>query len=253
MGDTARQKLREILDTAALRGASQVPLSNVKRLFRSVFQMELSETALGHAKLSELLQDDRFSDVCYVQLQDRGYAVIPVHPIQTDRSNFDDVVFGASMQQVTPRPHEAVKQQSLDVSMQSGRTKVPPLMLTPSPPRTLRRSMSMPTEVGDGKGTSTEVGEYVNSLDRILSHRSLDDSTCSTARDLNDDGGAHGGVRLLARFDSNISESGLRNLTRMDSNFSENSGWVSPHRGAGSELRDLLKRRLCKSEKTKEV
>merc|ERR1712125_52437 len=64
--ETARTKLQEILDSAASRGSDQVPLSNVKRLFRSLYHLELSETALGHSKLTELLQDGRFSDICTV-------------------------------------------------------------------------------------------------------------------------------------------------------------------------------------------
>ena len=65
--------------SAVLRGSDNVPLSNVKRLFRSQYQMELSETALGHTKLTELLQDLPFGDICEVKLQDRGYVVVPVH------------------------------------------------------------------------------------------------------------------------------------------------------------------------------
>lgn len=75
--DQARTCMREILETAKSRGLEQVPLSNVKRLFRSQYSMELSETVLGHAKLSELLQDPKFHDICTVQLLDRGYVVLP--------------------------------------------------------------------------------------------------------------------------------------------------------------------------------
>jgi len=74
---TARRCLREIMKDALENGAQEVPLSNVKRLFRSKFQIELSETALGHAKISQLLQDPRFGDICRVELQSRGYAVVP--------------------------------------------------------------------------------------------------------------------------------------------------------------------------------
>eukprot|EP00440_Ansanella_granifera_P014482 gb/GFBE01015739.1/.p1 GENE.gb/GFBE01015739.1/~~gb/GFBE01015739.1/.p1 ORF type:complete len:727 (+),score=145.96 gb/GFBE01015739.1/:1-2181(+) len=77
--DRARQCLQEILENAAVpgeEGPSMIPLSNVKRLFRSKYQVELSETALGHSKLSELLQDKRFADVCEVQLQGQGYIVV---------------------------------------------------------------------------------------------------------------------------------------------------------------------------------
>eukprot|EP00434_Breviolum_minutum_P024799 symbB.v1.2.021902.t1/scaffold1923.1/size95945/2 len=77
----ARECLKEILSSAESDGATtpaMIPLSNVKRLFRSRYQIELSETALGHSKLSELLQDQRFSDICEVQLQGQGYIVVQV-------------------------------------------------------------------------------------------------------------------------------------------------------------------------------
>ncbi|CAK9061832.1 Hypothetical protein SCF082_LOCUS32326 [Durusdinium trenchii] len=77
----ARQCLKEILQSAELpdsTGPSMIPLSNVKRLFRSRYQTELSETSLGHSKLSELLQDERFADICEVQLQGQGYIVVQV-------------------------------------------------------------------------------------------------------------------------------------------------------------------------------
>lgn len=75
--DEARDNLRMILDSAATPGVPGVtPLSNVKRLFRSRFQVELSETMLGYSKLSELLQDPRLKDICTVQLQGHGYIVV---------------------------------------------------------------------------------------------------------------------------------------------------------------------------------
>lgn len=76
----ARDCLRTILAEAVASGQKQVPLSNVKRLFRSKYRLELSETMLGHAKISDLLKDRRFADICYVDLQDRGYAVVPAPP-----------------------------------------------------------------------------------------------------------------------------------------------------------------------------
>jgi hypothetical protein len=48
----------------------------VKRLFRSRFAVELSETALGHSQVSELLQDERFADICRVKLEVQGYIVV---------------------------------------------------------------------------------------------------------------------------------------------------------------------------------
>jgi len=74
--DRVPECLQQLMDSAA-QGAGSIPLSNVKRLFRSRFHLELSETALGHAKLSELLQDERLRDICSVRLQGHGYVVMP--------------------------------------------------------------------------------------------------------------------------------------------------------------------------------
>lgn len=73
--------LKEILD-GFTPGTTHIPLSNIKRLFRSRFNLELSETSLGHAKLSELLQDSRLRTVCSVRLQGHGYVVSPAPPSQ---------------------------------------------------------------------------------------------------------------------------------------------------------------------------
>lgn len=70
--DSARSCLIDILEAAD----GQVPMSNVKRLFRSRFHMDLSETALGYTRLYELLQDKRFSDICFTRLQGNGYVVL---------------------------------------------------------------------------------------------------------------------------------------------------------------------------------
>jgi len=75
--DALRRGLREILESAQSAGPDPVALSNLKRLFRSDYNLELSETALGHAKLSELLQDVRLSDICTLELRGVGYVVIP--------------------------------------------------------------------------------------------------------------------------------------------------------------------------------
>jgi len=74
--DNVRTCLQQVLKSC-VADSGFIPLSNVKRLFRSKCRLELSETALGHSKLSELLQDDRLSDVCDVQLHGHGYIVIP--------------------------------------------------------------------------------------------------------------------------------------------------------------------------------
>lgn len=70
--------LRQILEEAIVVGQRAVPLSNLKRLFQERFGIELSETALGYAKLSELLQDARVQDLCEVQLASAGYVLLPL-------------------------------------------------------------------------------------------------------------------------------------------------------------------------------
>mmetsp|Transcript_26665 Transcript_26665/g.58604 ORF Transcript_26665/g.58604 Transcript_26665/m.58604 type:complete len:434 (+) Transcript_26665:62-1363(+) len=75
--ETARRHLREILIKAVHDGSHYVTLSNLKPIFRCVYNLDLSETALGHVKLSELLTDFRFQDLCYVRMQNRSYVVIP--------------------------------------------------------------------------------------------------------------------------------------------------------------------------------
>lgn len=77
--EVARKYLCEILQTAghSQAGPAAVPLSNIKRLFRMRYQTELSETLLGHSRLSDLLQDERFRDLCSLQLQKSGYVVVP--------------------------------------------------------------------------------------------------------------------------------------------------------------------------------
>jgi len=72
--DVMRPCLEQLLSTL---GGQPMPLSNLKRLFRVQFNVELSETALGHAKLSECLQDPRVRDLCDVRLQGQGYTIVP--------------------------------------------------------------------------------------------------------------------------------------------------------------------------------
>lgn len=67
-----------------------VPLSNVKRLFRARFHMELSETSLGHAKLSDLLHDPKLADICSVKLLDQGYFVVPQSTASARRTGLSD-------------------------------------------------------------------------------------------------------------------------------------------------------------------
>jgi hypothetical protein len=75
--ENARSCMIDVLESAVRKGKKQVPISTLKRLFRSRFHIELSETALGYTKLSDLLQDQVFNDICCVRLLERGYVVLP--------------------------------------------------------------------------------------------------------------------------------------------------------------------------------
>jgi hypothetical protein len=73
--DQAKACLMQLLSDVGCTPAT-MPLSNVKRLFRSRFRLELSETSLGYAKLCDLLSSDSFKDICYVRLDWNGYTVV---------------------------------------------------------------------------------------------------------------------------------------------------------------------------------
>jgi len=65
---------------ALLEASPRVPLSNIKRIFRSEFQTELSETALGYPKLSELFQDPRLEGICTTSLTKLGHEIVAPSP-----------------------------------------------------------------------------------------------------------------------------------------------------------------------------
>merc|ERR1712139_242084 len=67
----------EIMQAAQRSDEGAERLANIKRIFLSQYNLELSETMLGHTKLSELLQDPRLADICSVELRNGGYAVVP--------------------------------------------------------------------------------------------------------------------------------------------------------------------------------
>lgn len=99
--ETLRSCLKEIVGYMS-PGTCSIPLSNLKRLFRSRFHVDLSETALGHSKLSELLQDPRLGDVCAVRLQGHGYVVVPVQQPALDLSLRRSTIHLAEMLAPTP-------------------------------------------------------------------------------------------------------------------------------------------------------
>jgi len=115
------------------------PLSNLKRVFRTRFQVELSETALGYAKISELLQDPRLKDLCTVQLRDQGYVVLPLPTLDTRMTkgtlNLAECLAGSSSQggegpstEIPPRHARARKPLELDLDDLSPPTTPRPMM-----------------------------------------------------------------------------------------------------------------------------
>jgi hypothetical protein len=216
--DTARQYLRDILNNAAKinsESVGEVPLSNVNRLFRSKFQMELSETRLGHSKLSELLQDERFGDICTVQLQGHGYIVVQVdaqpeeekergllrkEPVNTPAAKAPSnaiclsealALQGGGMEMRSPFVN-ATHWPPMDYCFGSlvQRTFIHASLPPPSPaPNARKRSTSVPKEVGSGKhiwdsekGCGTFPGEQTEDTESTVDSRN--GSAPDSARDV---------------------------------------------------------------------
>lgn len=70
----ARQGLQALLSGCRDGG---VPLCNVKRLFRSHFGLELSETVLGHSRICDLVRDERLADTCSLCVRGGTYMMTP--------------------------------------------------------------------------------------------------------------------------------------------------------------------------------
>jgi len=125
---SARSHLLDILGSAVRKGRQQVPLSTLKRLFRGRFRTELSETALGYTKLSDLLQDDRISDICSVRLLETGYAVLPKGDIAAARAVMDKEMEDAAE---ANDEHRSDASDSKVDSNESGQVEELPMITTP--------------------------------------------------------------------------------------------------------------------------
>jgi len=68
--------LKALLESSSNPAPNMITLSNVKRLFRSHLNLELSETVLGYSRVGDLLQDPRLSCLCRLQALGNGQAVI---------------------------------------------------------------------------------------------------------------------------------------------------------------------------------
>lgn len=71
--EEARELLRQLLHPYQQAG---ITLSNLKRLFRVTFERELSETALGHVRLLDLMKDPRMADVCVLSGHGNGQTIV---------------------------------------------------------------------------------------------------------------------------------------------------------------------------------
>eukprot|EP00929_Paragymnodinium_shiwhaense_P120189 TRINITY_DN92096_c0_g1_i1.p1 TRINITY_DN92096_c0_g1~~TRINITY_DN92096_c0_g1_i1.p1 ORF type:complete len:753 (+),score=144.60 TRINITY_DN92096_c0_g1_i1:68-2260(+) len=101
--------LNESSQDRADGGPGLLPLSNVKRVFRARFRLELSETVLGHAKLSELLQDERLKDMCTVRLDKQGYSVVQVlGTVSAPHRRYGDAEAATPREIAAPRIRAAV-------------------------------------------------------------------------------------------------------------------------------------------------
>merc|ERR1712232_1207182 len=98
--------LRTILEEAASNqgeGPGQIALSNVKRMFRSQFELELSETTLGHSRLTDLLRGQSFRSICHVQLEKHGYTIVQV--VQPEQPNLECWTAGFCADEPLCLPH----------------------------------------------------------------------------------------------------------------------------------------------------
>jgi hypothetical protein len=172
--EVARVKLREILSNTVNRGEEPVQLSNVKRLFRSLYQMELSETALGYTSLTELLCDARFHDICTVRPQGRGHVVMladPCESVSSKASGFPDIAQEQETTQVASPPvaHTFIHfgQSSLVADGASGRCRsLPPparCPVSPMPSMRCRRATAPPPSTAvmvDSPTVPTSVAKF---------------------------------------------------------------------------------------------
>ncbi|CAK0883702.1 unnamed protein product [Prorocentrum cordatum] len=101
--ETVRVCLRELLS----RAGGEIKLPNVKRLFRSEFGVQLSETALGHQRVQDLLQDPRLCDVCVLHRRESVHMVLAVEPPAGPLILSTTPPAGAAAAPLAPQLHDA--------------------------------------------------------------------------------------------------------------------------------------------------
>jgi hypothetical protein len=173
----ARSCMIDVLESAVRKGKKHVPISTLKRLFRSRFHKELSETALGHTKLSDLLQDDNFKDFCSVRLLERGYVVIPNDTFSAAHARSAYIFTRLPSSATLPR---------LSFSAQITTTCKNTFIHAPEPqPAAKVRSKSVPKDLGSCKMSWEEVDDSDESTDvgSGVQSPAVTASPCWTPRD----------------------------------------------------------------------
>lgn len=142
---SARSCMVDVLESALRKGKKQVPISTLKRLFRSRFHIELSETALGYTKLSDLLQDKVFSDICSVKLLERGYVVLPSEVFSHKPLS---VLKELSLVHQKEDVVQNIPNHFLPLSKCRDIVRNTFIQMNPTPPGSSKRSRSVPKNIG---------------------------------------------------------------------------------------------------------
>jgi len=112
-----RACMAEIMHLARHSGQGFEPLANIKRVFRSRYNLELSETLLGYTKLSEVLQSPQMCDLCSLEMRNSGCSVVPAPLWSTSdvspsklKSTSDN--FGGLFPQLVTEPQNCTQEQT---------------------------------------------------------------------------------------------------------------------------------------------
>mmetsp|Transcript_81602 Transcript_81602/g.205327 ORF Transcript_81602/g.205327 Transcript_81602/m.205327 type:complete len:600 (+) Transcript_81602:72-1871(+) len=143
----AKECLQAILESSS---DGEVPLPNVKRLFRSRFQLELSETALGHCRISDLLQDQVFDEICSLRLRGSTYVVVQRERTahSADLTCAGSHEHAAGSEDLVQEAEDCIIEQPSSWQEIAERTFI---HFKPRPATPARRSRSVPKDLGSGR------------------------------------------------------------------------------------------------------
>jgi hypothetical protein len=133
--EMARAGLKQLLQEAP---SGSLPLPNVKRLFASQFNMQLSETVFGHSKVSDLLQDVLFRDICTVEFKNgftvkRKVQVISILDGLATDATMGEAPFDAVFDHAAPRNVQFCQDEPLPMDESEALMEDAPIWVTPSP------------------------------------------------------------------------------------------------------------------------